>query len=247
MNPLLVDKCKKATGKVLCGNFCQAGSGFFIDNEGLFLTNNHVVSKETVDSQGAIRIDYSRQINVKIGANIYNASLAMDENSEKPVVYDYAILRVDGAPTDHICLADVSQVAQGEPVLAIGYPSGFDVPIVTSGMISAIISRPSHRNALHTIRTLLTDALATYGSSGGPLIRLSDGGVVGIITMPHEIRSTIRKRLEKHLESPTVDVTPPIRDLINFVLTYLQAGFNYAISIEHLMDDNVFQSKGGGV
>lgn len=241
MNPLLVDKCKKATGRVLCGDFRQAGSGFFIDNEGLFLTSNHVVSKETVDSAGTIRIDYSRQIYVKIGPNIHNASLAIDENSDKPVVYDYAILRVDGAFADHICVADVSQVAQGEPVLAIGYPSSFDVPIVTSGMISAIISRPSHKNALHIMRTFLTDALATYGSSGGPLTRSSDGEVVGIVTMPHEIRSTIRDRLKKHLESSSANVTPPIRDLINFVITYLQEGFIYAISIEHAMNDDVFK------
>jgi len=241
MTALSVDKCQKATGKVFCRDIEKAGSGFFIDDEGLFLTNNHVVSKEAVDDTGAIRIDYSRRIQVKMGTKMYDASLVINENSDKPVVYDYAVLRIDGAPTNHICVADVSQVAQGEPVLAIGYPSNFDVSIVTSGVISAIISRPSPRNALHTMRTFLTDTLATYGSSGGPLVRSSDGEVVGIVTMPHEIRSTIRDRLKKHLESSSANVTPPIRDLINFVITYLQEGFIYAISIEHVMNDDVFK------
>jgi S1-C subfamily serine protease len=241
----LVERCRKATGKVICGDFGQTGSGFFINNTGLFLTNNHVVSKMNVDDAGTIRLDYSRQIYVKLGSSMNKASLAMDENSDQPVVFDYAFLKVDGLPTEHIDIADLSQVAQGEPVLAIGYPEGFDVPIITSGVISAILPRPSHINALHIMKTFLTDTLVTYGSSGGPLVRLSDGTVIGIVTMPHEIRSTIKKRLEKHLTSSDEQVTPPIRDLIDYVFTYLQGGYNYAISIEHSVSDAVFQTKGG--
>jgi S1-C subfamily serine protease len=132
-------------------------------------------------------------------------------------------------------------MSQGESVVTIGYSLGFDIPIVTTGVISAIISRPSHINALHKMRTFLTDALVTYGNSGGPLIRASDGKAIGIITMPHEIRDEARQRLLQYFDLPGIEAIPPIRDLIEFVLKYLQIGFNYAISIEYVMNEPVFK------
>lgn len=231
------------TGKVICKDIGKTGSGFFISDQGFFITNNHVVTKKSIDETGVIRIDYSKQIFVKTGRNTYKASLVINENSDRPVVYDYAILKLDITPIAYFGIEDVSGISQGDDVLAIGYPLDFDEPIVTKGVISAIISRPSHINALHKIRTFLTDALVTYGNSGGPLVRAYDGGVIGIITMPHEIRDELRERLLKYMNLPNIKVIAPISDLIEFVLKYLNIGFNYAISIEYAMNDPILQIK----
>jgi len=118
---------------------------------------------------------------------------------------------------------------------------------VSKGVISAIISRPSHINALHRMRTFLTDTLITYGNSGGPLIRASDGKVIGITTMPHEIRDEAKERLLRYIDLPGIEVMRPIRDLIEFVLKYLTIGFNYAISIEYAISDPIFGKLEGGV
>ena len=238
----LIDKCKKATGKVICADFRQGGSGFFVDEKGLFLTNNHVVSKTIVGAEGEIIIDYSKKIFVETDEATYPASIVMDENADQPAVYDYAILKVHCTPSSHINIGDFSQVKQGESVIAIGYPSGFDLPIVTSGIVSAIFSRESNLNSLHKMKTFLVDAFVTYGNSGGPLIRLSDGTVVGMITMPHEIRGKLREKLEKHLISSDEEVTQPIRDLIEYVLTYLHTGYNYAISLEYAISDSKYKT-----
>jgi S1-C subfamily serine protease len=247
MNASLTERCVRATRKVICQDFGQAGSGFFTNGGDLFVTNNHVVSKINVDSAGTIRSDYSKQIYVEIDGSMCKASLAIDENSDRPVVFDYAFLKVDGLHPADIGVGDPSQIAQGEPVLAIGYPEGFDVPIVTSGVVSGIFPRPSHINSLHMMKTFLTDTLATYGSSGGPLVRSLDGTVIGVVTMPHETRSSRRKTLEKYLTLSDEQVTPPTRDLISYVLTYLHLGLNYAISMEHASSDDSFQRKGGGI
>ncbi len=236
----LINNCIKAVGKIVCRDFGQSGSGFFIDDEGHFLTNNHVVTKMGIDRLGAIRLDYSRDIYVKFGNNAYNASILIDENSDRPFVFDYCILKLNDSPSDHICVADLSQINQGERVFAIGYPSGFEMPIVTSGIISAMLRMPSHRNSLHTMKTFLTDAVATYGNSGGPLIRSTDGKVIGIVTMPHEIRNRIKDRLQRHLAK----VTPPINDIIKFIMRYLHEGFVYAISLEHVLNDPAFPQGG---
>jgi len=238
----MIDKWKIATGKVICEDIGQTGSGFFIDNQGLFITNNHVVTRMSVDKSGTILVDYSKEIFVKTDGRTCRALLAVDENSDRPVVYDYAVLRLDVAPTAYFDIADVSGISQGDNVMAIGYPLEFDEPVITAGIISAIISRPSHINALHRIETFLTDTLITYGNSGGPLIRVSDGSVVGITTMPHELRDEARKRLSEYIKLSNIEVDAPTRDLIEFVLKYIHIGFNHAISIKFAMSDPVFES-----
>jgi len=247
MNTGMINKWKLATGEIICSDIRKAGSGFFINDRGFFITNNHVVTKMNIDETGAIRVDYSRQIFIKIAGNTYRASLVIDENSDRPVVYDYAILRVNVTPNAYFDIADLSEISPGEEAVALGYPLDFNELIVTKGIISAIISRPSHINALHRIRTFLTDTLITYGNSGGPLIRASDGKVIGITTMPHEIRDEAKERLLRHINLPGIKVMRPIRDLIEFVLKYLTIGFNYAISIEYAISGPIFGKLEGGV
>jgi S1-C subfamily serine protease len=200
-----------------------------------------------ISETGAIRVDYSRQIFIKIAGNTYRASLVIDENSDRPVVYDYAILRLNITPNTYFDIANFSEISQGEEVVAIGYPLDFNELIVSKGVVSAIISRPSHINALHRIRTFLTDTLITYGNSGGPLIRATDGKVIGITTMPHEIRDEAKERLLKYINLHDIEVMSPIRDLIEVVLKYLTIGFNYAISIEYAISDPIFGKLEGGV
>lgn len=245
MNIKMFDKWKLATGKVMCSDFGKTGSGFFIGNK-FFITNNHVVTRMKIDETGAIRLDYSKQIFVKTAGGTYDATLVIDENSDPPVVYDYAILKLDVTPQAYFDVADISGISQGEEVIAIGYPLDFDEPIVSSGVISAIISRPSHINTLHLIRTFLTDTLITYGNSGGPLVRAIDGTVIGITTMYHGIRDETRERLLKYINLPGMEIKPPIRDLIDFVVRYVTVGFNYAVSIKYVINDPVFKSLKGG-
>ena len=246
MSMTFAEKYKKTVGKVICADFGTTGSGFFVDDAGLFLTNNHVVTKTSVDNTGAITLNYSKEVYVMTNDKTYKAMIVINEESDKPYVYDYAILKVNGVGTEPISIGDPSNVKQGERAIAIGYPSGFNVPIVTAGVICAILSRPSHRNALHSLQTFLTDTLVTYGSSGGPLVREFDGTVVGMVAMPHEIKNALKERLEAHILSGDSTVTPPIRDLINYVLTFLQVGYNHAISIEYAILDDVLQDEGGG-
>lgn len=243
--PSIIDKCKKATGKVICTDFGQGGSGFFISKEGHFLTNNHVVSKTIIGSEGTLIIDYSKKIFVRMDKAIYPASIVIDENADQPAVYDYAILKVNGTPSTYIDIGDFAEVKQGESVVAIGYPSGFDLPIATSGIVSAILSRQSNLNSLHMMKSFLFDAFVIYGNSGGPLIRLSDGTAVGMVTMPHEIRGKLREKLEKNLLSSEKEITQPIKDLIEYVLTYLHTGYNYAISLEYAINDSNYKTEGG--
>ena len=240
-NITMADKWRRATGKVICNDFGQTGSGFFIDDKGFFVTNNHVVHKVSIDATGAIRLDYSNQIFVKTDGNTYRARLVIDENSDRPVVYDYAILKLEIDTSVYFDTTDNSGILQGDEVISIGYPLDFDEPVITKGVISAIVSRPSHINALHRLKTFLTDTLITYGSSGGPLVRASDGKVIGINTMPHEIKDVLRTRLQNYIGQNDIQGFPQFRDLVEFVLKYLDIGLNYAISVKYAMSDPAFR------
>ena len=126
-----IERWKMATGKVTCNDFGKTGSGFLISDEGLFLTNNHVVHNMSFDATGTIRIDYSEEIYVRIGEHNHRAVLAIDENSDQPIVYDYAILRLDITPEFYFNFTDIENLREGEQIMALGYPLGFNELIFT--------------------------------------------------------------------------------------------------------------------
>ena len=83
--------------------------------------------------------------------------------------HDLALLKLYGYKTPFIELEDISQVAQGDRLFAVGNPLNF-AHSVTSGVFSA------HRGNL-----IQTTAQINPGNSGGPLI--TEGGkVIGINT-----------------------------------------------------------------
>lgn len=140
------------------------GSGFIISQDGLIVTNHHVV-------KGADKI------NIKFRAGEEEKSYpaqVIGTDSET----DLALLRIDAdmkLPTLEFGDSDEMQV--GQWVMAIGNPFGLD-HTVTAGIISAkgrVIGAGPYDNFLQT------DASINPGNSGGPLLNM-DGEVIGINT-----------------------------------------------------------------
>lgn len=137
------------------------GSGFFIDNKGHVVTNNHVI--QDADEVTVILHDDTRLEAKVIGRDAKT---------------DIAVLKVE----PHSKLAPVkfgnSDVLRvGDWVLAIGNPFGFG-GTVTAGIISA---RGRDINAGPYDDFLQSDASINRGNSGGPMFNL-DGEVIGINT-----------------------------------------------------------------
>lgn len=146
------------------------GAGFIVDENGLIVTNCHVI--DTADVIKIVLYDGSSYIAKIIGK---------DERS------DIALLKIDSdikLPCVRFANSDIIEI--GEPVLAIGNPYGFG-KTVTSGIISY-----KNRNLSSQIEELgtggdlvsylQTDAAINYGNSGGPLFTYN-GEVVGMITV----------------------------------------------------------------
>ena len=137
------------------------GSGFVISEDGIVVTNNHVI-------QGA------EGILVKFtDGKEYEAKLVGTDP-----VSDIAVLKIQSKNKfKPVQLGNSDQARVGEWVLAIGNPFGLG-GTVTSGIISAInrdINMGRYDNFIQT------DASINQGNSGGPLFNMK-GEVIGINT-----------------------------------------------------------------
>ena len=167
------------------------GSGFVIREDGLIVTNRHViVSARTV----RVRFSDGRELAAKIvGAD---------------AVTDIALLRVNAGHLQALRLGLSQAVSVGDAVIAIGNPYGLGQS-VSAGVVSArgrILEDDPY------IDFLQTDAAINRGNSGGPLLT-ADGNVVGVTSaifspsggsiglgfaIPAETVTAIVRELETH-------------------------------------------------
>jgi putative serine protease PepD len=142
-----------------------SGSGFFLDDRGYILTNNHVV--ENAESLEVTLPDKS-----KLPAKL----IGRDPNN------DLAVIQI--APGKErltpLRLGDSDHLQVGQLAIAIGNPFGLD-RTVTRGVVSAL-GRSLRSDTGRQMRNIIqTDAAINPGNSGGPLLN-SRGEVVGINT-----------------------------------------------------------------
>ena len=136
------------------------GSGFIIKENGVVITNNHVIAN-------------ADDILVKVNSKEYKAKVV----GADPYM-DIAVLKME--TTDKfktVSFGDSDLARVGDWVVAIGNPFGLG-GTVTSGIISA---RNRDINLTRYDDFIQTDASINQGNSGGPLFNLK-GEVVGINT-----------------------------------------------------------------
>lgn len=153
------------------------GTGFIISNNGLVLTNKHVIDDSTAQYT-VVLADGSEMFAKVLSKDPLNdiafVQLFMDEGlSDKPV--DLPV----------VSLGDSDSLPVGSKVIAIGNAlSEFD-NTTTSGIISGLgrsITASNGMGAANKLSNLLqTDASINPGNSGGPLVNLN-GEVIGINT-----------------------------------------------------------------
>lgn len=139
------------------GNDGFQGTGFFISEEGIAVSNYHVFEGT---SKGLETIELSNGKRLKI-------SEVLDYDKEN----DYIIFKVNISQKVQAIKLSSTTPNVGEDVFAIGNPKGLEHTLST-GIISAI-----RENG----KFLQTTTEITYGSSGGPLMNMN-GEVVGITT-----------------------------------------------------------------
>lgn len=194
--PLTLDQAHKGIVKIYTYetdvNFFlsvkSSGSGIIINDKGLILTNYHVIAdtkSNEMPTETAYKICLTQRVEVTPACEHVAKIVATDKKN------DVALLKIAEQPLlpsqssfPFIELESGSAVSVGESVTALGYPGiGGKTITVSQGKISG-------KETIGTQAWLKTDAVFSFGSSGGAL--LNDlGKIVGITTATNSDGSTL--------------------------------------------------------
>ncbi|MFN8169309.1 MAG: trypsin-like peptidase domain-containing protein [Candidatus Nanopelagicales bacterium] len=145
------------------------GSGIVLTQDGVILTNNHVVA-EAADG-GTLTVTF--QDGRKADATI----IGRDPGADVAVIQAKGV--TDAVPA---AIGKSSELTVGQQVVAIGSPLGLD-GTVTTGIVSAlnrpVVSGDGSGTNQSVLNAIQTDAAVNPGNSGGALVDM-DGRLVGI-------------------------------------------------------------------
>ncbi len=141
----------------------SSGSGFVIREDGLFITNNHVIEGA---QEIRIKLNDRTEVNTAVIEKV-------DTNR------DLALLRLrEPGPYPTVKLEENLAPELGEEVMILGYPLGTKLGLdisVSTGIVSSL------RN-YSGVNLIQTNAAINHGNSGGPMIYRRTGQVIGVVT-----------------------------------------------------------------
>lgn len=150
------------------GSQQDIGSGFVVSQDGLIVTNKHVVSDTNL----------SYQVSTSDGKTYEVKEIVRDPNN------DIAVLKIDASGLTPVELGDSSNLQVGQFVIAIGTALGEFRNTVTTGVVSGlgrgIDAGVAYQGYIERLDNVIqTDAAINPGNSGGPLLN-SGGQVIGV-------------------------------------------------------------------
>ena len=195
-----------------------AGSGVIIREDGIIVTNNHVI-------EDASHIT----VRLRSGEEYEATLLGTDEEN------DVALLHIDAEGLTAVAMGKSSKLTVGDEVVAIGNPLGSLGGTVTNGIISALEREITIEGQSMTL--LQTNAAINPGNSGGGLFNAS-GELIGIVNA---------KSSGENIEGlgfaiPIDTAKPVIEDLLNY--GYVRGKVKLGISLLDIYTDSYVRYYG---
>ncbi len=149
-------------------NIIGGGSGFIISENGIILTNRHVVADRNDDY--VVELQNGDKHDAKI--------IAKDQ------INDIAILKIKAENLPFLELGSSKNLKLGQTIITIGNAlSKFHNSIskgIISGLLRVVSTEGNEDNTAQNLRGLIqTDAAINLGNSGGPMLD-TEGKVIGI-------------------------------------------------------------------
>jgi serine protease Do len=196
------------------------GSGFAIGDGRLIVTNFHVLPAGAELETGARLVVLAGRSGEP--TDLRGARIVASDRSR-----DLALLEIDGPALPALQMDEPGAAREGQAVVLLGFPIGGALgfsPVSHRGIVASIttlaLPAPSARQldprAISRLRegnfeVLQLDATAYPGNSGGPVVDVDSGRVLGIVSMV-----LVKSSRESALSSPT--------------------GITYAIPVKQLQD-----------
>jgi len=191
------------------------GSGFVVGDGNLLITNAHVLPPSSIVPVPQLAVLVNPRGS---SADVRRATLLHTDR-----VHDLALLRLEGPPLPALPLAEPSAVREGMDLAVMGYPIGgvLGFSMVTHrGILASItaIALPSQAARQLDSRAIAQlregpfeiyqlDATAYPGNSGGPVVDVGSGAVIGVLNMV-----LVRGSRESALSNPTgISYAVPVR------------------------------------
>jgi S1-C subfamily serine protease len=145
------------------------GTGFFISQDGMIVTNKHVVAEE----------DAQYTVITQDGTEYEAYVMARDP------MRDIAVIKIEGENFPMLELGNSDDIKVGQTVIAIGNSLGEFSNSVSRGIVSGlqrdVVAGSSFGRSERLTNIIQTDAAINPGNSGGPLLDIH-GRVVGVNT-----------------------------------------------------------------
>lgn len=199
------------------------GSGFIVSNDGVIVTNRHVVDYE--DARYYVLLNTGESYEVKV--------LASDPQ------FDIAILKIS-EPLEKVLtfvkFGNSDELKLGESVIVIGnalaeFRNSVSVGVV-SGLARTVIASDMMGNYEQLDQVIQTDAAINPGNSGGPLLNVK-GEVVGVNVATTEEADNISFALPSNMVERIVN---SVREHGEIIRPFM--GVNYIMLNEHIAEIN---------
>lgn len=199
------------------------GSGFIVSNDGLIVTNRHVVEDEEARYSVLLNDGTSYKVDV----------LARDPQ------LDIAILKISEPlenSLSYVQFGDSESLKLGQTVIAIGnalaeFRNSVSVGVI-SGLSRSIVASDGMGHSEQLDEVIQTDAAINPGNSGGPLLNLK-GEVVGVNVATSRGADNIGFALPAHVVKGVVESVKEHGEIIRPFL-----GVRYSMVTKHMAETN---------
>lgn len=204
-----------------------AGSGFIVTEDGLVLTNKHVVLDNKAEY--TVLTNDGEKYNAKV--------LALDPLQDLAIIeIQQDAKRAQDKKFKPVILGDSSKIQIGQTAIAIGNALGEFSNTVSVGVISGLQRTISASDKLGSFSETLegiiqTDAAINSGNSGGPLVNLK-GEVIGINVAMAEGAEAIGFALPINIAKKDIDQVIKTNKII-----YPFLGVRYVLIDEKIKED----------
>ena len=151
----------------------ETGTGFFLRCAGknFLVTNHHVIERALVG--GMVTVQFPEEVHPKKDA--FTAEVLASDK-----INDVALLEVILPVPEKVTfleLADLTTLRQGEKVVTVGCPRHMKF-----NAVEGAVSNTCYEINPYSMNAILCTLQTTHGNSGGAIVRLRDGAVIGIAT-----------------------------------------------------------------